>query len=678
MKKFLKKAFSSVLVLLMIFSSMSFVAQNKAFSATTLSCPNYTVNGITVNEDSVGYQGPGGCVKYAKALYKIIWGVEYTNNHVGDSTTGLNMLRELSGEERKNTAENAKKFISQAALGAVIRINPTSTTANKDGSSGHTLIIVEKNENGFTALEHWSSNQTGGVTQRYTWAEFASTSGNYSYYGYFKYIKWPNAPVYTEEHTHNYTTYVAGGAATCETQGYTTKSCSCGQTITTYSPEKGHDFSIFSHYEESHPHYKVYRCSRCSKTQKTNETSFGTSCVQCNPSAFCANLGDDFYGVILNTACWKPISKTDGTNNISLQTENGSSMQKWRFQRQSDGAYVITSCYDGTTLEMTDGITTNDTQLSAKDGYWGGNYQQWYLIPQSDGLIFLSKHYPGEQWVMDLFENDTLDGNSITIQPRNNTDAQIWNVYAQDEIQLQSAKVTATVDQDTVTFTWPHSYGASSYSLKIWTGGEGWNGQGELYLNAENVKSGYSIDLPAGTYYAYVDSQDYYSFIMSNVVAINISERIPEKPVITSVTSNDEGMVTVEWTECERANSYSLRFYKSGEHYESLIGVAKDTVYWYELPSGTYTVKVTAEGDGYWKDSEMSDEFTVVCENKTPDSEFTCSECGATFENQVSLDEHLASCNVDGLSGGGGFFSMLINFFYFIIALLILPFKLIF
>lgn len=484
-------------------------------------------------------------------------------------------------------------------------------------------------------------------------------------------------PNYSTVHTHNYT--VASYEPGCTYDGVYHYYCSCGAEYSKkYKDALGHDFSTLSYCEDAHPHYKVYECSRrCGEKTKSSETSYNSSCIQCNPSAFCANLGDDFYGVILNTACWKPISK-EGSNNITLETESGISAQKWRFQRQSDGAYVITSCYDGTTLEMTDGITTNDTQLSAKDGYWGGNYQQWYLIPQSDGLIFLSKHYPGEQWVMDLFENDTSDGNSITIQPRNNTDAQIWNVYTQDEIQLQSAKVTATVDQDKVTFTWPHAYGASSYSLKIWTGGEGWNGQGELYLNAENVKSGYSIDLPAGTYYAYVDSQDYYSFIMSNVVAINISERIPEKPVITSVTSNDEGMVTVEWTECERANSYSLRFYKSGEHYESLIGVAKDTVYWYELPSGTYTVKVTAEGDGYWKDSEMSDEFTVVCENKTPDSEFTCSECGAAFENQVSLDEHLASCNVDGSSGGGGFFSMLINFFYFIIGLLILPFKLIF
>lgn len=396
-----------------------------------------------------------------------------------------------------------------------------------------------------------------------------------------------------------------------------------------------HNYNTYAYFGAVHPHHSYYSCS-CGDTKVNYDTTnYYASCVQCNPSAFCANIGDEFYGVILNSACWKPISKTDGTDNITLEKETGTSKQKWKFVRQSDGAYVITSCCDGTALEMTDGKRTSDTQLSAKDGYWGGYYQQWYLIPQGSGFVFLSKHYSSEQWVMDLFENNTSDGNSITIQPRNNTDAQIWNVYSKSEVQLRPADFSVTVDQDKATFKWNAIYGALGYDVKIYND--------DVYMNKVDVESGYSIELPAGTYSAYVDSRDYYNYVMSNVVTFTISDKIPEKPVITSVTSNDNGMVTVRWTECEKAQAYSLRFYKSGEHYKSLIGVAKDTVYWYELPNGTYTVKVTAEGDGYWKDSEMSGEFTV--EQKIPEEpafSATCTQCGKVFDNSDAYNSHIA------------------------------------
>lgn len=478
-------------------------------------------------------------------------------------------------------------------------------------------------------------------------------------------------------HTHNYT-LTKTVPATCTSDGYKYFSCSCGLSRSEkYQSALGHSYTKHTNSESAHPHYKIYSCSNgCGATKKSSETSYNSSCVQCNPSAFCANLGDDFYGVILNTGHWKPISKTQGTNDISLQTEDGSSMQKWRFQRQSDGAYVISSCYDGTVLEMTDGKrdVAGET-LSAKEGFWGGYYQQWYLIPQGNGYIFLSKHYPGEQWVMDLSGDNSKDGMNITIYPRNNSNAQIWSVYRRDEVQLQPAKLSATVDMDKVTFTWPHAYGASSYSMKLFTKEMYENGDRPL-MTIENIKSGHSIELAPGTYYAYIDSEDYYSFIMSNVVKFTITEKIPEKPIIKSITSDDSGMVTVRWTECKRANSYSLRFYKDGEHYKSLIGVTKDTVYWYALPSGTYTVKVTAEGDGCWKDGEMSEEFTVSV--KSPESPCTCPNCGEQFDNTDMLNQHISSCTGNQAQNSGGIFSLLFRIIIFIFQLIFLPFVLLF
>lgn len=350
-------------------------------------------------------------------------------------------------------------------------------------------------------------------------------------------------------HVHDYTQYTY--APGCTDQGVYHYVCSCGEEYTeVYSAALGHDFSKLSYCEESHPHYKVYRCSNgCGTTQKSNETSYSSSCIQCNPSAFCANLGDDFYGLILNTACWKPISKTAETRDISLQTENGSSMQKWRFQRQSDGAYVITSCYDGTVLEMTDGIREkNGTRMTAKSEYNGENYQQWYLIPQGSGYIFLNKHYPSEQWAMDLSGNYTFDGNGIYIYPINYSDGQIWSVYNRDEVQLQSANLSASVENSKVTFVWPNAYGASSYSLKIFTEENWHNGTGS-YMTVGNVKSGHSVELSAGKYYAYIDSEDYYSDMMSNVVNFEISETATSTPENDYITCSKCGGSFADETE---------------------------------------------------------------------------------------------------------------------------------
>ena len=236
-----------------------------------------------------------------------------------------------------------------------------------------------------------------------------------------------------------------------------------------------------------------------------------------------ANLGDVFYGVILNYECWKPIGVNPDDNKIYLQNEVGSAMQKWRFERQSDGAYVITSCYNGNAIEMTDGILQGGTQLTARQ-FWGGYYQQWYLIRYGNGYIFKSKHFPDQNWCMDLFEGLPNDGNRIIIYPRNNSTAQIWSIYRGDEIQLHGTTISASVDGNNVTVTWPRIYGADHYSLKIWKDTL-W--QGESYYTEWYAQSGITVTLPAGLYHIYVDTADYYQYFMSNVITLEITYSPP-------------------------------------------------------------------------------------------------------------------------------------------------------
>ena len=238
------------------------------------------------------------------------------------------------------------------------------------------------------------------------------------------------------------------------------------------------------------------------------------------------NLGDDFYGVILNTKYWKPISQKADTNRIYLETEDGSSRQIWRFIRQEDDSYVISSCYDGKVLEMSEGKREICTQITAAAEDWGGAYQRWYLIRYGNGYIIKSKHYPDEDWVMDNYGDFEQDDNIIQINNRNNSTAQVWSVYAAYDVQLTGPALTVMPGSSAspTQFEWVRSYGATSYNLRIFKDVI-WEGEDYSVMNASN---GAQVILPAGNYVAYVDAVNYHKYIAGEVVSFTV----PEESVI--------------------------------------------------------------------------------------------------------------------------------------------------
>lgn len=272
-------------------------------------------------------------------------------------------------------------------------------------------------------------------------------------------------------------------------------------------------------------------------------------CNLTSPAPNYADLGDDFYAVILNTACWKPITHVDDSCNIYLRTETNTANQVWRFQKQSDGAYVISSCKDGKALEMYQGKTDIKNNVSACSEFWGGNYQQWYLIPQGSGYIFLSKHYTDLNRVMDLEGGSIADGTPIQIYERNNTDAQIWSVYTGSEVQLTSTSLAVTGGTSSMAthFRWDSKYGVANYNLKIWK--DNVNKDISPYLS-KSYEDAFccadDIDLPVGTYEAYITVNNHYQSYESNYVKFTVkpatvsSISIQSKPTKTVYTVGEK------------------------------------------------------------------------------------------------------------------------------------------
>lgn len=160
---------------------------------------SYCIRGTVITLKSAPAGGNGDCWGYANEIYYQLWGRQFSNSF----SDSRNMLRDLSDAQRAITAENTRRFIGDAPLGAVIRIaNAPSadSTFDDDHASysghdyyldsgqlkcAHSMVLVDKTEQGFTIF-----HSSGGSAEErsFTWESFSEVySGKYVY---FKYICW--------------------------------------------------------------------------------------------------------------------------------------------------------------------------------------------------------------------------------------------------------------------------------------------------------------------------------------------------------------------------------------------------------------------------------------------------------------------------------------------------------
>ena len=203
---------------------------------TAMAANAYYINGKTVHYDDFA-SSPDECWAYANNVYNKIWG-QWFSNSFGDVN---NSLRELSDSQLTLTSAHLKAYVSNAKLGSVIRICNSEYLHGTDGW-GHSQIIVQKDNNGFTVFEGGLSASPYCREKYYTWSSYLN---EYSY-AYIKYIKWPGAQAYVDSHT-------------CDRGSY-------------------------QYYEAEHPHYKVYKCSICGKAWRdTSAPTALATCDDCRP-----------------------------------------------------------------------------------------------------------------------------------------------------------------------------------------------------------------------------------------------------------------------------------------------------------------------------------------------------------------------------------------------------------
>lgn len=166
-----------------------------SFPVTALAAGDntYIINGVSVRWDDFTSR-PNHCRAYAEKMYEKIWGDDFSNNFYSED----NFLRDLEKEQLTLTEEHLKAFVSAAVLGSTIRASSEYFLHRNDGNRGHSQIIVQKDENGFTVLEGGLKEYPYCAENYYTWSDYVSAHWLGGSYGYIKYIMWPGAPSYYE------------------------------------------------------------------------------------------------------------------------------------------------------------------------------------------------------------------------------------------------------------------------------------------------------------------------------------------------------------------------------------------------------------------------------------------------------------------------------------------------
>ncbi len=144
---------------------------------------------------SVGYGRHTCCWIYGYYAYYHIWG-EYQDK----KEESVHYLRNVPAEDRTLTEENLKRYLQDAAAGALVRIDQSSVASDSD-RNGHTLIYIKMNEAGDGAILLEGNYDGQGRSRIRDWkfsdlvSQYGPDSGKG--YQYIKYISWPDAPAYT-------------------------------------------------------------------------------------------------------------------------------------------------------------------------------------------------------------------------------------------------------------------------------------------------------------------------------------------------------------------------------------------------------------------------------------------------------------------------------------------------
>ena len=198
----------------------------------------YRINRVKVRYDSS--EITNNCYAYARELYEMIWGERFENGREKDDNYLKNIV---SVPALELTEEHLREYVSAAAPGSVLRTSDRAYLFAYADETGHSQLIVDVDEDGFTVLESnmWLNPGVGPREHYYTWSEYVETWYNANH-RYIKYIKNPKAEPLPC--IHQLTEGSAAWITRCEDGERLTDCALCGESFDHAMEEDGLGFWI--------------------------------------------------------------------------------------------------------------------------------------------------------------------------------------------------------------------------------------------------------------------------------------------------------------------------------------------------------------------------------------------------------------------------------------------------
>ena len=491
---------------------------------------------------------------------------------------------------------------ANTTLYAVWSANTYTISYNANGGSGApssqskthgttlTLSATKPTRSGYTFLG-WSTS-SGATTATYSASGSFTADANTTLYAVWSLIP----------HTHSYTQSVT--ASTCTAQGYTTYSCSCGDSYkSNYKAALGHSYGAWNTTKqptESATGRKERVCSACGNKETENlpmlghthshsQTTTAPTCTAQGYTSYTCSCGDGYksdYTAALGHGGGTATCTAQATC-TRCNAKYGSLLE----HKEKAAVTKATSAKDGKTDTV---CSVCNKELKASVG-----------IPKASSITLSAATY-------------TYDGKekkpAVTVKDskgktlKNGTDYTVTYPAGCKNIGAYNVKVTFKGNYSgTVTKTFKINPKATTgvkatkaaTSIKLtWTAQSGVEGY-QIYDTAQkkvvatvkgaNTNSVTISNLTSGKAYSYqvrafktVSGTTYYGAYS----AVLKTSTLPATPAVTSVTSPKAKNLTVKWSKIASATGYEIQ-YSTDKNFKS--GITAKTVNANGTVSATYT-----------------------------------------------------------------------------------------
>lgn len=222
------------------------------------------------------------------------------------------------------------------------------------------------------------------------------------------------------------------------------------------------------------------------KYPKKSSSSSGSNRNTINP----INIGTGFLGYLINVNANKMVTNMNA--NAQLEEENAFRNQMWYFDRQSDGSYIITSAANRDLCLDVHNAGGSGTNVKITDKHYS-NAQKWYIVGSQENcnliplcsqkcVLDASGGNTGRGTNIQIWEKNNTAAQKF----------RIWKIGNQPNKAVVTSDSRTYKENSDITFKWGETAFATSFWVDIWCDGKGIQsfGLNDTQYTFRNVKAG--------------------------------------------------------------------------------------------------------------------------------------------------------------------------------------------